>query len=163
MRTQSIINAPRVQKQTFGTVLRVENGYARIVPVADIDNAHDNGPTRDLFKQLSKEKKHTVAIIDAPTIYKADLILMDGKDDIDASSYRNFETNWDSKIRKSPDEPLTDARYDKILRDVSMQHIRKNSMYEKYLKKAIVITMEQYKEIMKKGFDAVAEKLKIKR
>lgn len=168
MRIQNISNAQVGPKLTFKSVYRVENGYAPVIPCADIDNAHDNYPTQRLFENLSEDKKRTVALITAPGlgIYEPDLVLLDGKDDRDASAYKSFEAELSrprKKIKKAARKSsgkIIDIDYYQALRNASIHVTQKNDMYKTYCKKAIVITMDQFTEILEKGFDAVVSKLK---
>lgn len=149
MKVQNISNIQRNQHLAFKQVYRVEDGH-----------------TYSLFAKLQQEGKSperfAIGGLNDP---RSSLILVDGKDDIDATSYKKSLELIEQAGKKqlSDDKANGVDSYFSSLRFAKMDSDQKGALYAKYSKKTIVITAAQFQEILDKGFDAVASKLRIKR
>lgn len=167
MRIQNITNLQDGQNLAFKSVYRVENGIVS-TPWAE---SPDNSKTQELYEKLNNGQKRTVAIIDKSFSLKKDsfgatfypsLLLVDDKYGKEATLLKEIEDKFNA--RKANARKVTGALSEKdylqAIRSASIYTAGKKCLYDESSKKTVVITMDQFREILEKGFDAVVSKLK---
>lgn len=131
MRLQSITNEQSGQKPAFKSVYRVGTDYASI-PCASTINPYDNSATNELYKLLSADNGKNVTYIGAPTIYQSDLVLLDDKYGKEASAYKALDASFTNKLSD---------------KQVAINKLRMQVMYEKFSKKAFVINTNLFNKL----------------